>query len=133
MSEENKLNQQLEKLNKNLEDLKSSGRHMIYSASPLKFAIFNFLAGVFHVLGSLFGYIVIFGLIIYLVSQINLNKLMADWMEKTLGQIRWEKIMPLAPGMQDNSTIPSLEDFEDQLEEVIEPIFELETSMKIKV
>ncbi len=94
MEQEKDLTEQLKKLNQQLGELKTSGRHMIYSANPFKFAFFNFLAGVFHTLGTLFGYIVIFGVIAYLFSQMNLSRIMSGWVEKTLQQIQWERIMP---------------------------------------
>jgi len=94
MRNQEELTKEIKKLNQHLERLTSSGRHMIYSANPFKFSFFNFLAGIFHTLGSLFGYIVIFGLIVYLFSQINLSGMIGSWMEKTLGEIDWNRVMP---------------------------------------
>jgi predicted PurR-regulated permease PerM len=94
MAEENKeLTKELKKLNNNLEELKTSGKYLIYSANPLKFGLFNFIAGIFHVLGTLFGYIVIFGAIVYFLSQNNLTKIISRWLENTLQQVRWERII----------------------------------------
>lgn len=94
MEEQSKLAEEIKKLNNTLDELKTSGKHMIYSANPFKFAWFNFLSGIFHSLGSLFGYVVVLGLIIYLLSAINLTGLISKWVENTLGQVDWEKIMP---------------------------------------
>lgn len=96
MAEENKqLTKELKELNKHLKELKNSGKHMIYSASPFKFGFFNFLAGIFHALGSLFGYLIIFGAVAYFLSQANLGNLMSKWVENTLQQVNWNKIMPM--------------------------------------
>ncbi len=96
MTEENKeLSKEIKELNSNLKSLRRSGRHMIYSANPFKFAFFNFLAGIFHALGSLVGYVIIFGIIAYLISQVNLGNLMGQLVEDSLQQVDWNKIMPM--------------------------------------
>lgn len=90
------LTNEVKKLNKNISELRHSGnKFMLYSANPAKFVFMNFLSGVFHSLGTLFGYIVIFGAIVFLLSKINLQGLMTKWLETTLGQINWENIMPI--------------------------------------
>lgn len=94
MEKKDGLVEELKKLNNNLSELKNSGKHMIYSAKPFKFAFFNFLAGIFHSLGLLFGYIVIFGVIVYFLSRINLGGIINKWLEGSLKQIKWEQIMP---------------------------------------
>ena len=94
MEEQNQLTQEIKKLNQQLERLTTSGKHMIYSANPFKFSLFNFLAGIFHTLGSLFGYIVIFGLSVYFFSRMNLTGVISNWMEKTLKGVDWNRIMP---------------------------------------
>lgn len=94
MAEDNKeLTKELKKLNKNLDEIKTSGKYLIYSANPLKFGLFNFIAGIFHVLGKIFGYIVIFGVVAYFFSQYNITKTVSQWLEKTLQQVRWERII----------------------------------------
>ena len=67
---------------------------MIYNANPFKFALYNFLAGVFHSLGTLFGTLVITGLIVYFISQIDLISPITSWFEQIMSQIDWTKIMP---------------------------------------
>ena len=102
------LTEQLNKLNQKLESIDfSKNRFLIYNANPFKFAAYNFLAGVFHSLGSLFGTVVIAALVIYFVSQIDLVSLITGWLEQITGQIDWTKIIP----------VPSInEDFIRQLQ-----------------
>jgi len=92
---ESKLGEEIKKLNEQLGEIKNKSRLMIYSANPVKFALFNFLAGIFHTLGALFGYIVIFGAVAWFLSRINLGSLLNRFMENTFSQIKWEKIMPM--------------------------------------
>jgi len=94
MEDQQNLTKEVKKLNRQLEKLTKSGKYMIYSANPFKFSLFNFLSGIFHTLGSLFGYIVIFGVLAYIFSQVNLNGLISNWMEKTLGGVNWDKVIP---------------------------------------
>ena len=94
-AEDGNLAKELRKLNQNINELRHSGKFMLYSANPFKFALMNFIAGAFHSLGGLFGYIVIFGAFIFFMSKVNLNQLITNWVESTLGQINWEKVMPL--------------------------------------
>ncbi len=94
MAEENKeLTKELRKLNKNLEEIKNSGKYLIYSANPLKFGLFNFIAGIFHVLGNLFGYIILFGVIAYLFSHYDFTGVVSRWIEQTLQQVRWQQVV----------------------------------------
>lgn len=95
MEEQNpQLASEVKRLNDQINELRNSGKFMLYSANPFKFALMNFLAGIFHTLGTLFGYIVVFGAVIFFFSKINLQGLMTKWVENTLGRIDWEKVMP---------------------------------------
>ena len=97
------LEQQLKELNQQLKMLRRQGKVMIYSAQPLKFAFYNFLAGICHTLGSLIGYIAIGALAVYLLRGIDLGKLLAYWLEQSFRQVRWERILPLSkPGGSEN-------------------------------
>ena len=98
-NQSSKLNNQLKKLNDKLDQFGNKSKFMIYSANPFKFAIANFIAGTFFALGRLFGNIAVFGAIIYFLSQINLTPMITKWMENTLAQINWQKIVP-QPKMQ---------------------------------
>jgi len=101
MKEKKSFIKELKRLNQQLDELKTSGRHMIYSANPFKFALFNFLAGAAHSLGSLFGYIIIVAVGFYLLKGVDLAKLTSQWMENSLQNIKWDKIMP-QPKMPEN-------------------------------
>ncbi len=115
MAEKSELNKELKKLNKHLKELRNSGKHMLYSANPFKFAIFNFMAGIFHSLGSLFGYIVIFGVIAYFLSQANLGNLMGKWVEESLQNVDWEKIMPMPESNVQDLNQTDVEQLQEQL------------------
>lgn len=93
------LTEEVKKLNSKIDEIKNSGKLMIYSANPFKFAVFNFIAGIFNTLGSLFGYLVIFGIAAYFLSQINLGNVVTGWLEKTMGQVDWNKVVNIAPGV----------------------------------
>ncbi len=111
MAEKNEeLTRELKTLNKHLNELRNSGKHMLYSANPFKFGVYNFIAGVFHSLGALFGYIVVFGAILYFASQFNLNQLMSKWVENTLQQVNWGKIMPMP-----EDSLQNLDELQQQL------------------
>ncbi len=117
MSDENgELTQELRVLNKHLKELRNSGKHMLYSANPFKFSVYNFLAGIFHALGTLFGYVVIFGIIAYLASQVNLNNLASKWVENTLQQVNWNKVVPMP-----DSNLQNLDDLQQQLNQNLDP------------
>jgi len=117
MSNDNgELTQELKELNKHLKELRNSGKHMLYSANPFKFGVYNFIAGIFHALATLFGYVVIFGIIAYLVSQANLNSMVSKWVENTLQQVNWNKVVP----MPENS-LDSLEELQRQTLQGLDP------------
>ncbi len=96
-AEQQKLTQEVKSLNNKLDELTKSGRHMIYSANPFKFALFNFLAGIFHSLGTLFGTVIIAGALFYFLSRINIGQIIGDWLQTTLEQLKWERIMENIP------------------------------------
>lgn len=92
-----KLTLELKKLNQKLEQVGNTDRYMVYNANPFKFAWFNFIGGVFHSLGTLFGTIVVAGAIIYLFSKVNLTQTISTFIEQTMSQIKWEKVIPTPP------------------------------------
>jgi alkylated DNA nucleotide flippase Atl1 len=114
----NELTQELKKLNNNIEEIKNSGKYLIYSANPLKFGIFNFIAGIFHVLGTIFGYLIIFGAIAYFLSQNNITKIISRWLENTLQQVRWERVVPQSGSNQQlqNVAPEQIENIQEQVE-----------------
>jgi hypothetical protein len=66
-----KLVLQLTRLNQRLSEINTRTNYFVYQGNFLKFAFYNFLAGVFHSLGTLFGTAIIASLIIYILSQIG--------------------------------------------------------------
>jgi len=95
MKKSAKLSQELQKLNQTLDSLSlNKSRFFIYNANPLKFALYNFIAGIFHSLGSLFGTAVIAVLLIYFVSQIDLVNPVVNWFNQIMTQLDWNAIIP---------------------------------------
>lgn len=88
---------ELKKLNEKLERIRNNDHFMVYNTNPWKFAFFNFIAGVFHSLGTLFGTLVVFGAIIYLFSSLNFTQTINSWIQQTMSQIKWEKVIPTPP------------------------------------
>lgn len=93
---QDQLTDQLTRLNQKLSTINfNKSRFFIYNANPFKFALYNFLAGVFHSLGSLFGTIVIAAIVFYFISTIDFIKPATDWIEEIGSQVNWQKMMPL--------------------------------------
>lgn len=86
---------EIKKLNEKLGAINNRSQYMIYNANPFKFFVFNFIAGVSHALGTLFGMIIITAVIIYFLSRINVMSAINSWLEDTMSQVKWEKIIPL--------------------------------------
>jgi hypothetical protein len=89
-----KLVLELKKLNHKLDYINNNDRYLVYNASPLKFAWFNFIGGVFHSLGTLFGTVVVAGILVYFLSRINITKPITDWVEQILSQVQYQQINP---------------------------------------
>jgi hypothetical protein len=89
-----KLTLEIRKLNQKLDQIGSQTRFMIYSANPAKFAFYNFIAGAFHSLGSLFGTFIIFGILAYIFSQLDLNNTITQWFTEVFSNIDWQQIIP---------------------------------------
>ncbi|MDP4009712.1 MAG: DUF5665 domain-containing protein [Candidatus Shapirobacteria bacterium] len=85
---------ELKKLNKRIDMIGAKGNFMVYTANPWKFAFYNFIAGIFHSLGSLFGTVVVAAAIIYFLSQINFTNSLNTWVQNLTSQINWEQIIP---------------------------------------
>ena len=94
MKSSQKLVLELKKLNSKLDSINTQSRFMVYSANPVKFAWFNFIGGVFHSLGSLFGTMVIAAAFVYLASRLNVQSLFNQLIENTINQIKIENIIP---------------------------------------
>jgi hypothetical protein len=89
-----KLTLEIKKLNQKLDQIGSQTRFMIYSANPLKFAVYNFIAGAFHSLGSLFGTFIIFGILAYIFAQFDLTNSINQWFSEIISNIDWQQIFP---------------------------------------
>lgn len=85
-----------------LDELKKLNRKLEIINNPLKNASYNFIAGIFRSLGSLFGTIIIAGLIFYFFSTVDLVAPITNWVENILSQINWQKVVP-TPSLNPNS------------------------------
>lgn len=88
-----RLTVEVKKLNQKLDSIGSQNRFMIYSASPWKFGWYNFIAGIFYSLGMLFGTAIVATVLVYLLGKMDFTRPLSVWVEKTLSQIKWEKII----------------------------------------
>lgn len=84
--------EELEKLSKKIENI-NHNRFFVFSSNPLKFILFNFLAGAFRSLGAIFGTLIIASALVYLFSRVTITKSISSWIENNLSQINWEKII----------------------------------------
>ncbi|MCL4383999.1 DUF5665 domain-containing protein [Patescibacteria group bacterium] len=87
---------ELKQLNEKLDQITNQNRYFIYSTSPFKFAIYNFIAGIFHSLGTLFGTIFVTAALIYVLSQLRIDLVSptTKFLEDTFSRIDWNKIIP---------------------------------------
>jgi hypothetical protein len=72
---------------------KLNNRFFVFNTNPFKFGIFNFLGGTFHSLGTIFGTVIITSVLVYLFSRASFTKSISSWIENTLNQVKWEKIL----------------------------------------
>ena len=94
MKSSEKLTLEIRKLNQKLDQIGSRTRFMIYSANPAKFAAYNFIAGIFHSLGTLFGTFIIFGIVAYIFSQFDITNSVNKWFAEIISNIDWQQIIP---------------------------------------
>lgn len=80
-----------------LQELKNINEKLEKFTKPSKVMWSNFLSGTFRSIGMLFGTIIIGSILIYFFSQLNFTKAVTGWVENTLSQIRWEKIVTPQP------------------------------------
>lgn len=76
-----------------LEQVKKLNQRLDFINNPFKNAGYNFIAGIFRSLGSLFGTIVVAGAFFYFFSKVDLVKPVTDWVESVLSEIQWEKVI----------------------------------------
>lgn len=105
MKSSSRLTVEIKKLNQRLDQIGSQNRFMIYSVNRWKFASYNFWAGVFYSLGMLFGTAVIATVLVYFLGKMDFTKPLSQWVEKTLGGIRWEKIISIPASNYDPKII----------------------------
>ncbi len=86
MKESQKLRLEIKKLNGKLDSISYRTRFMIYNANPWKFALYNFIAGIFHSLGSFIGTAVIAAVIYYLFREINFAEVFSDFFNQLFEQ-----------------------------------------------
>lgn len=79
---------ELKKLNKNLER----------NNNLLKRSWSSFLNGTFYALGAVFGTLIVAYALIYLFSRFDLTTSISKWIESTMSQINWTKV--IAPQTQ---------------------------------
>ena len=95
--ETSSLNEQVKRLNENLEKALNKDRYFIYSASPVKFFFYNFFSGIAHSVGRTLGMLVVLAVLgffaVRVLSQIDLTKAVADWLQGILSQVT-----PVTPG-----------------------------------
>jgi len=86
MDQTAQLAEEIKKLNQRIDSVNNKGRLMIYNANPFKFALFNFLAGLFHSLGNIIGtFIITIGAVIIL-SKMNFGQMINNFIQQTLVQ-----------------------------------------------
>jgi len=103
MESQKALVEQLERLNKNLEESLMKNRYFIYSAKPWKFILYNFLAGALRALGSTIGTVLILAIGGYLasriLSQINFTEKAAKWLQQVVQQAGEKKPVVVPPSL----------------------------------
>lgn len=86
MKTSKKLILELKKLNNSLDRIGYKNRYLVYNANPFKFAWFNFIAGIFHSLGTLFGTFIIAGILVYILSRFEFFQQLTNWFQSLIGQ-----------------------------------------------
>lgn len=76
-----------------IDELKNLNQKIEKFTKPGKFAWLNFIGGISHSLGAIFGTAIITLALIYIFSQFDFTKSISNWMEKTMSQVNWTKII----------------------------------------
>lgn len=85
-----------------LTELKNINQKLEKFTKPSKIMWTNFLSGTFRSIGMVFGTVIIGSILIYFFSQLNFTKAVTGWLENTLSQIKWEKIIsPEVPTLEE--------------------------------
>ncbi len=88
---------ELKLLNHKLDQLaNNNNRYFVYSSNPIKFALYNFMAGLFHSLGTVFGTLAITFAILYVISLLKIDfvQFTSKFVQESMSRIDWSKIIP---------------------------------------
>jgi hypothetical protein len=77
-----------------LNELKAINNKLDKLTNPLKVSYLNFIAGIFHSLGTLFGTVVVAAAIVFLLSKINLTGIFSQFINRVFSQVNWSQIIP---------------------------------------
>jgi hypothetical protein len=88
---EKSLAESVEVLAKLVDGLRSR-RYLQMVDKPKKFLFYNFLSGVASGLGTVFGATIIFALVIWLLSKMQLVPVFGDWAVKILDYIQQTRV-----------------------------------------
>ncbi len=80
-----------------LDQLKKINSKLDIINHPIKNAYYNFIAGVFRSLGSLFGTMVIASLFIYLLSRFNFFNNFNNWSKSIINSVGFPSLSSPAP------------------------------------
>ena len=76
-----------------LSEIKSINQKIEKFTKPSKSIWLNFLNGTFHSLGTVFGTIIVASALFYVFSRFDFTKSISTWIENTMSQVKWEKII----------------------------------------
>ena len=76
-----------------LQELKNINQKIEKFTKPSRSIWLNFLNGTFHSLGTIFGTLIIASALFYFFSQFNFTNTISKWIEDTMSQVNWTKIV----------------------------------------
>jgi len=76
-----------------LAELKKLNQRLAKLTKLSKVSFSSFITGTFHSLGTIFGTLIIASTLIYVFSQFNFTSSISKWIENTMTQINWTKII----------------------------------------
>lgn len=80
------LTKQIEKLNKNLDELMNRNSYMVFSTDKKKFLWYNIAAGLARSIGSFIGTLVVGTVVFLILSRLNADEMIVEWLNKALDQ-----------------------------------------------
>jgi hypothetical protein len=78
---------QIEKLNKNLDELMNRNSYMVFSADKKKFLWYNVVAGFTRSVGSFIGTLAIGAVVFFILSRLNIDEVVVEWLNKAIDQL----------------------------------------------